>query len=87
MDQQGGCSLHDSSTSDLRMIINAGEGARNIIIARQKECEEIEVYNPTHYQISLDYLNTTRKRKLEAGERSTQKKQKNPPSPKPRGIT
>jgi hypothetical protein len=33
MNQQGSGNLHDSSTSDLCTIINAGRDARNVIIA------------------------------------------------------
>jgi hypothetical protein len=45
MNQQGSGNLHDSSTGDLRAIINAGRDARNVIIARQQECKEVEAYN------------------------------------------
>jgi hypothetical protein len=31
----------------------------------------MEAYSPTHYQLPLNYLETTRKRKPEAGEQST----------------
>jgi hypothetical protein len=72
--QQGSGNLHDSSTGDLRAIINAGRDARNVIIAKQQECEEVEAYSPTRYQLPLDYLETTRKRKPEAGEQSTCRK-------------
>jgi hypothetical protein len=64
--QQGSNNLHDSSTGDLRAIINTGRDAPNVIIARQQEREEVEAYSPTRYQLPLDYLETTRKRKLEA---------------------
>jgi hypothetical protein len=70
----GGGNLNDSSTGDLRTIINTGQDARNVIIVRQQELEEVEAYSPTHYQIPLDYLETTRKCKLEAREQSTRKK-------------
>jgi hypothetical protein len=57
--QPGSGNLHDSSTGDLRAIINVGRDARNIIIARQQECEEVEAYSPISYQLPLDYLETT----------------------------
>jgi hypothetical protein len=59
MNHQGSGNLQDSSTGDLRAIINAGRDARNIIIARKQEREEVEAYNPTRYQLPLDYLETT----------------------------
>jgi hypothetical protein len=65
--QQGSGNLHDSSTGDLCAIINVGRDARNVIIARWQEREEVEAYSPTHNQLPLDYLETTQKRKLEAG--------------------
>jgi hypothetical protein len=71
---QGSSNLYDSSTCDLRTIINIGRDARNVTIARQREREEVEAYSPTHYQISLDYLETSRKRKPEAGEQSSRRK-------------
>jgi hypothetical protein len=71
---KGSGNLYDSSTSNLGTIINAGQDARNVIIARQQEREEVEVYNPTHYQLPLDYLETTWKCKPEAGEQSTCRK-------------
>jgi hypothetical protein len=70
----GGGNLYDSSTGDLRTIINVGWDARNVIVARQQEHEEVEAYNFTHYQIPLDYLETTQKRKQEAGQQSTHRK-------------
>jgi hypothetical protein len=71
---QGSGNLHDSSMGDLHAIINAGRDARNVIISRQLECEEVEAYNPTHYQLPLDYLETTRKRNPEARKQSTRRK-------------
>jgi hypothetical protein len=71
MNQQGSGNLHDSSTGDLHAIINAGWDTRNVIIARQQEHEEVEAYSPTRYQLPLDYLETTRKHKLEARKQST----------------
>jgi hypothetical protein len=69
--QQGSGNLRDCSTGNLHAIINAGRDARNIIIAKQQEREEVEAYNPIRYQLPLDYLKTTRKRKPEAVEQST----------------
>jgi hypothetical protein len=74
MNQQGSSNLYVSSTGDLHTIINAGRDARNVIITRQQEHEEVEAYNPTYYQLPLDYLETTRKCKPEAGEQSTCRK-------------
>jgi hypothetical protein len=34
----------------------------------------VEAYSPTCYQLPLDYLETTRKCKLEAGEQSTRRR-------------
>jgi hypothetical protein len=59
---------------DLRIIINAGRDTRNVIIARQQEREEVEAYSRTHYQLPLNYLETTQKRKLETGEQSTRRR-------------
>jgi hypothetical protein len=42
MNQQGRRNLHDFSTSDLGAIINASREARNIIISRWQEREEVE---------------------------------------------
>jgi hypothetical protein len=72
--QQGSGNLYDSPMGDLRTIINAGQDARNIIIARQQEHDEVEAYSPTNYHIPLDYLGTTQKRKPETGEQPTQRK-------------
>jgi hypothetical protein len=60
MNQRGRGNLYDSSTGDLRTIINVGRDARNVIIARQQEREEVEAHSPADYQIPLDYLETTR---------------------------
>jgi hypothetical protein len=62
MNQQGSGNLY------------ASRDARNVIIAKQQEHGEVEAYSPTHYQIPLDYLETTRKRKPEAGGQSTRRK-------------
>jgi hypothetical protein len=72
--QQGQGNLYDSSTSDIRTIINVGREARNTIIARQQEREEVEVYSTTNYHIPLNYLGTTRKRKPEVAEQPTRRK-------------
>jgi hypothetical protein len=66
--------LYNCSTNDLRTIINTRRDARNVIIARQQECDEVEAYSPTNYHIPLDYLGTTRKCKLEVGEQPTRRK-------------
>jgi hypothetical protein len=36
--------------------------------------EEVEAYSPTHYQLPLEYLETTRKCNPEVGEQSTHRK-------------
>jgi hypothetical protein len=72
--QQGSSNFYESFTGDLRTIFNAGQDARNVIIARRQEREEVEAYSPTHYQLPLDYLETTQKHKPEAGEQSTRRK-------------
>jgi hypothetical protein len=49
-EQQG--DNYDYSNCDLRSVINVGRDACNIIIARRKEREEVEVYNPSsNYRI------------------------------------
>jgi hypothetical protein len=49
-EQQG--DNYDYSNCDLRNMINVGRGARNVIISRRKEREEIEAYNPfSNYRI------------------------------------
>jgi len=49
-EQQG--NNYDYSNSDLRNVINIGRDARNVIISRRKEHEEIEAYNPSsNYRI------------------------------------
>jgi inosine-uridine nucleoside N-ribohydrolase len=72
--QRGQGNLYDCSTRDLCTVINAGRDACNIIIARQQERKEVEVYSPTNYHIFLDYLYITWKCKPEAGEQPTQRK-------------
>jgi hypothetical protein len=74
MNEQGSGNVHDSSIGDLRAIINASRDARNVIIVRQQERKEVESYNPTHYELPLDYLETTLKCKPEAGEQSTRRR-------------
>ena len=44
-EQQG--DNYDYSNSDLRNVINIGRVARNVIISRRKEREEIEAYIPS----------------------------------------
>jgi hypothetical protein len=72
--QPGQSNLFDCSTSDLRTVINAGRDARNVIIAKRQEREEVKAYRTTNYQISLNYLDTTRKRKPEVREQPTRRK-------------
>jgi len=45
LEQQG--DNYDFSNCDLRNVINVGRDARNVIISRRKEREEIEVYSPS----------------------------------------
>ena len=46
----------DYSNSDLRSMINIGCDARNVIISRRQEREEVEAYSPTsNYSIPDDY--------------------------------
>jgi hypothetical protein len=66
--------LYNCSTSNLRIIINVGWDAHNVIIARQQERDEVEAYSPTNYHIPHDYLGTTQKRKLEVREQPTRRK-------------
>ena len=43
---------YDYSNSDLRNVINIGRDARNVIISRKMEREEIEAYSPSsNYRI------------------------------------
>ena len=43
---------YDYSNCDLRNVINVGRDARNVIISRKKEREEIEAYSPSsNYRI------------------------------------
>ena len=44
-EQQG--DNYDYSICDLRSVINVGRDARNIIISRRKEWEEVETYSPS----------------------------------------
>ena len=49
-EQQG--NNYDYSNCDLRSVINVGRDARNIIISRRKERQEVEAYNPSsNYRI------------------------------------
>jgi hypothetical protein len=66
--------LYDCSTSDIHTIFNDARDARDIIIARQQERDEMEAYSPTNSHIPLDYLGTTRKRKPEVEEQPTRRK-------------
>jgi hypothetical protein len=55
---------YDYSNSDLRNVINIGHDARNVIISRRKECEEIEAYNPSsNYRIPAHASTPFKKRK------------------------
>ena len=61
-EQQG--DNYDYSNSDLRNVINIGCNARNVIISRRKECEEIEAYNPSsNYRIPAHTSTSFKKRK------------------------
>ena len=49
-EQQG--DNYDYSNCDLRSVINVGRNARNVIISRRKEREEVEAYSPSsNYRI------------------------------------
>ena len=51
-EQQG--DNYDYSNCDLRSVINVGRDARNVIISRRKEREEVEAYNSSsNYRIPL----------------------------------
>ena len=51
-EQQG--DNYDYSNYDLRSVINVGRVARNVIISRRKEREEVEAYNSSsNYHIPL----------------------------------
>ena len=61
-EQQG--DNYDYSNSDLRNVINIGRDARNVIISRRKEREEIEAYNPSSkYRIPAHASTSFKKRK------------------------
>ena len=61
-EQQG--DNYDYSNSDLRNVINIGRDARNVIISRRKEREEIEAYNPSsNYRIRAHVSESFKKRK------------------------
>ena len=52
------------SNSDLRNVINIGRDARNVIISRKKESEEIEAYSPSsNYHIPAHISGSFKKRK------------------------
>jgi hypothetical protein len=55
---------YDYSNCDLRNMINVGRDARNVIISRRKECEEIEAYNPSsNYSIPAQASSSFKKYK------------------------
>ena len=61
-EQQG--NNYDYSNSDLRNLINIGRDARNVIISRKKEREEIEAYrHSSNYRISAHISRPFKKRK------------------------
>ena len=62
-EQQG--DNYDYSNSDLRNVINIGRDARNVIISRRNEREEIEAYNPSsNYRIPAHASASFTKHKL-----------------------
>ena len=61
-EQQG--DNYDYSNCDLRNVINVGRDARNVIISRRKEHEEIEAYSPSsNYRIPAKASASFKKRK------------------------
>ena len=61
-EQQG--DNYDYFNSDLRNVINIGHDARNVIMSRRKEHEEIEAYNPSsNYRIPPNASSSFKKRK------------------------
>ena len=61
-EQQG--DNYNYSNSNLRNVINIGRDARNVIISRRKEREEIEAYNPSsNYRIPAHASASFKKRK------------------------
>ena len=61
-EQQG--DNYDRSNSDLCNVINIGRDARNVIISRRKEREEIEAYSPSsNYRIPAHASASFKKRK------------------------
>ena len=55
---------YDYSNSNLCNVINIGRDARNVIISRRKEREEIEAYNPSsNYRIPAHSSASFKKRK------------------------
>ena len=55
---------YDYTNNNLRNVINIRHGARNVIISRRKEREEIEAYSPSsNYHIPEDRLGSSKKRK------------------------
>ena len=62
-EQQG--DNYDYSNCDLRNVINVGHDARNVIISRRKEREEIEAYRPSsNYRIPAKASAAFKKHKL-----------------------
>jgi hypothetical protein len=73
MNQQGRGNLYDSSTSDLcTSSTPAGTPATSSSPGSRSATRW--AYSPTNYHIPLDYMGTTWKCKLEAGEQPTQRK-------------
>ena len=61
-EQQG--DTYDYSNSDLHNVINIGRDARNVIISRKKESEEMEAYSPSsNYRIIAHAFASFKKRK------------------------
>ena len=55
---------YDYSNSDIRNVINISRDARNVIISRKKEREEIEAYSPSsNYRIPAHASASFKKRK------------------------
>ena len=55
---------YNYSNSDLSNVINIGRDARNVLISRRKEHEEIEAYSPSsNYRILAHASTSSKKRK------------------------
>ena len=53
---------YDYSNSDLHNVINIGRDARNVIISRRQEHEEIQAYSPSsNYRIPEDHPGSSKK--------------------------